>query len=114
MIEETVIAYLNTKLVNIPVYMEKPEEKPASYVVIRTLDQGRKDFIDAVTLEFTSFAPDLLEAMKLNDSVKKAMYDIISLGNISSSKLGGNSQAIQTNTKEYAFECIFNLYYKEV
>lgn len=112
MIEKTVITYLNAQL-DVPVYMEKPEVKPEKYVVISVLDFGRTDHIDAVTLDLTAYAPSLLDAAELCSLVREKMFGIITLANVSSSKLGGGGQAIQTATKEYAYDCIFNLFYKE-
>ena len=112
MIEKTVISYLNSQL-NVPVFMEKPENKPEKYVVISKLDSGRTDLIDAVTLNLTSYAPSLLEAAELDEQVKNKMFGIITLGNVSSSKLGGGGQAIKTDVKGYAYYCVFNLFYKE-
>lgn len=112
MIEKTVISYLNSQL-NVPVFMEKPENKTDKFVVISTLDIGRTDLINAVTLNLTSYAPTLLEAAELNEMVMDKMYDIIMLDHVSSSKLGGGGQAIKTDVKGYAYYCVFNLFYKE-
>ena len=113
MIESVVISYLNSKL-NVPVYAEEPTRKTAEYVTVKSIDNGRVDFIDAVTLNIVSVSTSLENAAKLNKQVKDAMYDIISLDNVSSSKCGGSGQRVDTSTKRYECECIFNLYYMEV
>lgn len=113
MIESVVISYLNSKL-NVPVYAEEPTRKNAEYVTVKSIDNGRVDFIDAVTLNIVSVSTSLENAAKLNKQVKDAMYDIISLDNVSSSKCGGGGQRVDTSTKRYECECIFNLYYMEV
>ena len=110
MIEVDVIKYLSQTL-GVSVTGEKPTKKPNEYVVIETIDGGRTNLINAVTISIMSYAGTLLNASKLNDRVREAMYDIVALDDISSCKLGGGSQAIDKQTKEYAYESIFNLVY---
>lgn len=112
MIESVVIGYLNEKL-NVPVYAEEPTRKIDEYVIVQTIDNGRVNFIDACTLSIKSVSTTFENAGKLNKKVKDAMFDIIELSNVSSSKCGGGGQRIDTVTKRYTHECIFNLYYTE-
>jgi len=114
MIEKIVITYLKSKLGTVPVYMgEKPANKPQECVVIKYIDGGRINMIDAVTFSIMSYSTSLQKSAELNKLVKNAMYDIVSQNKISSSKCGGGSQSIDSQTKEYAYECIFNLFYME-
>lgn len=113
MIETTVRSYLSSKL-NVPIFVGmKPVEKPKEYIVIEVVDSGRINMIDAITFSFMSYSDSLENASKLNNKVKEAMYNAIEVESISSSKLGGGSQNLDTQTKEYAYECIFNLFYTE-
>lgn len=112
MIEKTVVAYLNS-ILSVPAYMEEPATKPDEYVVIKAIDGGRINHIDAITLNIRSYSTTNLGAAELNGLVKNAMYDIVALDNVSSSKCGGGGQAIETSTKRYSYDCIFNLYYME-
>ena len=119
MIEKTVLKYLDEQLngdqssTPYPVYMEEPEIKTASYVVLRVIDRGRTDYIDAVTFNIRSYGASMLAAAELNELVKAAMYEITSIDNVSSSKCGGGGQALEVTTNRYAYECVFNLYYME-
>lgn len=110
MIEVDVIKYLS-KVLKVPVSAEKPTNKTKEYAVIKTIDRGRIDYIDAVTISVMSYADSLLNAAKLDAVVRGAMYNIVSLENISSCKLGGGSQSIDEKSKEYAYESIFNIIY---
>ena len=112
MIGDTVKQYLDGEL-DVPVYMEEPKNKPSEYIVLEVIDNGRINYIVAVTFNIISYSTSLYKAAELNQKVKNAMYDIISLDNVSSSKCGGGGQAINTTTKQYAHECVFNLYYME-
>ena len=110
MIEVDIIKYLSSAL-GVSVTGEKPTSKPKEYVVIEKIDGGRVDYIDAITISIMSYADTLLNAAKLDEKVQKAMFDIVGLENISSCRLGGASQSIDKQTKEYAYESIFNLIY---
>ena len=116
MIEAKIISYLKSvpELSGISIKLgEKPKDKPKEYIVLEVLDSGRTNFIDAITFNIYSYSDSLLNAAKLNQKVKKAMYNAISLDNVSASKCGGGGQSIDTTSKEYAYECIFNLYFME-
>lgn len=112
MIEKIVINYLNS-ILDVPVYMEEPIRKTDEYVVLQVLDQGRIDYIDAVTFNIRSYGASMLEAAELNKRVKDCMFSITTLDAVSSSKCGGGGQALDVTTNRYAYECIFNLYYME-
>lgn len=112
-IEEKTTEYLK-RVLDVPVYMgEEPATKPSEYIVIQILDNGRINMIDAVTFNIISYSTSLQKASELNNKVKDAMYNIVSLVNVSSSKCGGGGQAIETSTKRHAYECVFNLFYME-
>jgi len=113
MIEKNIITYLKSEL-DVPVYMgEKPANKPQECVVLKYIDGGRINMIDAATFSITSYSTSLQKAAELDILVKNAMYDIVALDKFSSSKCSGGGQNIDSQTKEYAYECIFNLYYME-
>jgi hypothetical protein len=113
MIEIDVKRYLSSKL-TVPVYAgEEPKNKPLEYVVLKVIDNGRENGIDAVTFNIVSHSTTLQQASALNNEVKQAMYGITELDNISSSKCGGGGQAINQITKQYAYESVFNLHYME-
>lgn len=114
MIEITVRKYLKTKLVDVPVFMgEVPAKAPEEYVLLTILDTGRTNYIDAATFNIESYSTTLLKSAALNQKVKEAMFNITSEPSISSSKCGGGSQNIDTATKTYCYETIFNLRYAE-
>ena len=112
MIEKTVLDYLSTKL-GVPVYAEKPTNKPIEYVLIKYVDGGRINHIDNASFYIESISTSMVNASKLNKQVMDAMFDFVSVDGISSSKLGGANQYIDQATKTYAYQCVFNLIYTE-
>lgn len=113
MIENTVRKYLLEKLSPIPVYMEKPESKPAKYVLIEKTGSGIENHIKSATLAIQSIAGRLIEAGELNEQVNYAMEQIITLPNISRAKLDTDYNFTNTATKEYRYQAVYDLTYYE-
>lgn len=110
MIEKVLIAYLNN-VMSVPVYAEKPDNPPEKYIVLQLIDGGIINKVNAATIGFNSYADTLMNASDLNEELQDALFNIIILDEISSATLGGTSRNIDTNTKAYCYESIFNFYY---
>lgn len=111
MIELLIKQYLETILNKQVCIGEKPRTKEPEYIVIESLNAGRVNGIDAVTLNLYSYATDMASAAVLNLEVKEAMFNAISIPEVSSSRLGGGGQNIDQETKTYCYESVFNLFY---
>lgn len=112
MIEKTVLDYLDSAL-DVPVYLEQPKSKPNEYVLIKIISMGRVNYINNASFYLRSISTSLFNASKLNKDVMNAMDAIISEDSISASKIGGMTQDIDTTTKTYAYECVYNLVFTE-
>lgn len=110
MIEEIVLNYLNSKL-GVPAYAEKPEEKPARYVLIEKTGGSEEDMICSATLAIQSYAESLYQAVLLNKQVKTAMRSIVNLPEIGRSQLNSDYNFTDTTTKEYRYQAVFDLIY---
>ena len=110
MIEKTLIAHLSAEL-EVPVYMEMPINKPSEFVTLQKIDAGIINKINASTFDVRCFSTSLQKAGELCETVKKALLDAIRLDEICSCRLGGENSNIDTTTKTYAYECVFNIYH---
>lgn len=108
MIEKTVLDYLNNEL-SVPVYMEKPADPPAEYVLIEKTGGGMENCIFTATLAVQSIAASLYRAALLNDTVIDAMLSIWKYQDISRSHLNSNYNFTDTRTKEYRYQAVFDL-----
>lgn len=109
LIEPIVLSYLQAK--GIPAFCEVPANRSDEFVVMFRRDSGKENHINAVTLEFRSYAPSKYEAALLDERVKEAMESITELDEISASRFGGGNDAPDTATKSYRYRCYFNLFY---
>lgn len=114
MIEVEIIKYLiSKKIADGEVYAEVPKEKPERYVVTQKTASGIEDGIESAMVAIQSISSDsLLDAMILNESVKQAMLSMADeIEGIYSCKLNSDYNYTDTETKEYRYQAVFNLYF---
>lgn len=110
LIEPIVLNYLEENL-DVPVYMNMPKSIPEKFVIFTTVDRGRKDFINHVTIEFHSYARTKLDAAMIDERVRMLMEDIIFLPEIAASRFGGGNDLNDSQIDRFRYRCYFNLTY---
>ena len=111
MVELTVLNYLTADLAEagIPVYMERPYDPPGSYVIVEKTGSYMENHIYRATIAVQSYAPSLLEAAKLNEVIKDSMLDIVTLDAVASIRLNSDYNYIDTATKSYRYQAVFDI-----
>ena len=116
---ENIIMTLNDVL-KIPVLPEYPEInsstlEPKKFVVFEIVYRQKNDFIDAVTIEFNSYAESKYEAAMIDKNVRHAVEDLIENDQISSIEFGGGSSGDRHDEemKKYRYRCYYNFYFYE-
>lgn len=113
MIELTVLHYLTANM-SVPCYMEEPETKPASYIIVAKLGSGMNDGISSAVVALKSYASSLLEAAELNEKAKKAMLAMPdSEANVSKVSLNSDYNNTDTETKRYRYQAVFDIIFME-
>lgn len=110
MIEEIVVKYLNDVL-SVPAYMEMPEEKIERFVLIEKTGSSIEDHIQNATLAIQSYAPSMWQAALLNEEVKKAMDNIITLDSVFKSRLNSDYNFTDTTMEKYRYQAVYDLVY---
>lgn len=113
MIETKILDYLQRTLDTTYVYLETPKTSHNSFVVFQIVDRTRENLIDAVTVRLWSYGKTKEEAATLDDLVRKAMYDITDVADISSSTLGGGADEYDLSLNKYRYSSYFNITYME-
>lgn len=108
MIEKKVLDWLDTQL-SVPVYMERPLDVPASFVLLEKTGSSMENWIYSVTIAVQSYAPTLLGAAQLNELVKAAMLNMIERGDVSSVRLNSDYNYTDTATKSYRYQAVFDI-----
>lgn len=111
MIEKTVLDYLNAEL-SVPVYMQRPENPPAEYVLCEKTGSQLTNRIRRATMAFQSYAGTLYEASALNEEVKatvEAMPD--ELDAIGAAKLNTDYNFTDGTNKQYRYQAVYVITY---
>ena len=108
MIEKIILDYLTDKLTE-PVYMEEPEAKPATFVLIEKTGGGKTNHISSATIAVQSYAPSMYEAAALNERVKAAMENAITLDEIVKVTLNSDYNYTNTASKRYRYQAVFDV-----
>lgn len=112
MIEQTVRDYLGT-ILSVPVKTEVPKDPPSSFVVIEKTGGSSTNHISTNTLAIQSYAESMYLASLLNEEVKNAMENIITLDSISRCSLEGDYNYTDTRTKQYRYQAVFSIVHYE-
>ena len=108
MIEKTILDYLNAKL-SVPVYMERPEKDTGEFVVIEKTSSGKYNQIRQATIACQSFGNTLYRAAEINEAVKEAMDDLITLPEVSKSALNSDYNFTDTSKKRYRYQAVYDI-----
>lgn len=113
MIEKIVLDYLTTALEGIGVYMQEPESNPvpgsATFVVIEKTGSSYENHLYSATIAVQSFAPTLYGAAALNELVKEAMFDIVTLDEVTRVDLNSDYNFTDETTKQPRYQAVFEL-----
>lgn len=109
-IEKIVLNYLKTEL-DVPVMVEQPTGQIGEYVVFQVTERGWENHIEAATIEFSSYGESKLDAAEVDEAVRNAMLDIVTLDEISASKFGGGRDDKDDELKRYRYRSYFNLFF---
>src|SRR5690554_4085662 len=108
MIEIIVFNYLSNNL-SVPVYVEKPIQKPQRFVVLDKIGSSKEDYLFSSTIAFQSYAESKYQAAFLNEQVKEAVENMIVLDEIAGVSLNSDYNFTDTTTKEYRYQAVFNI-----
>ncbi|MDY4397094.1 hypothetical protein [Ruthenibacterium lactatiformans] len=112
MIEKIILDHLAEKLA-VPIFMEVPEEAPASFVVLEKTSSSRKNCICTAMMAVQSYAGSLLEAAQLNDQVKQAMDSLPELADIGAARLNSDYNFTDTASKRYRYQAVYDVTHYE-
>ena len=114
MVELIVLNYLTNNL-DVPIYMEEPENPPESYVVLEKTGSGEANHIERATMAVQSYGASLYDAAVLNGAVKSCLYEMLSLPQITSVNLNSDYNFTDPETKRYRYQGVYDIvYYEEV
>lgn len=108
-IEQIIITYLGNIQGFPDVYTMRPETKPDTYVIVEKTGSSAENKIYSANVAIQSYAPDLYSAAQLNETVKAAMENIVTLDDIASCRLQSDYNYTNTATKQPRYQAVFNI-----
>lgn len=113
MIEKIILDYLNQCItqsaLGITAYMERPANRPSSYVLIEKTGGGEDNHIKHSTLAIQSIGATLYDAASLNESIKGFMRDAISLNEVAKVEINSDYNFTDSSIKEYRYQAVFDI-----
>lgn len=107
MIETILLNYLNSEELSATVYMEQPKDKPAAFFVLEKTGGSQTNHINESNFIVQSNAPSLAQAAQMNEEIKAAMLNAITLDDISRVELNSNYNYTDSATKQYRYQAVF-------
>lgn len=108
MIEIVIRKYLASQL-DVPVYLERPDNPPESFVLFEKTGSGKSNHILSATFAFQSYAKSMLDAAKLNEKVKDAVEGLLSQNDVYRVQLNSDYNYTDTTTKQYRYQAVFDI-----
>ena len=109
MIEVTILQYLNSLELSATVYAEIPATRPSKFFVLEKTGSSMDNHITRSTFAIQSYAPSMYEAAALNERVKTAMENAITLDSIASVTLNSDYNYTNTASKRYRYQAVFDV-----
>ena len=110
MIEKIVLDYLN-EILEVPAYMEMPQQQPDRFVIIEKTGGSRENHINSATFALQSYAESKYLAASLNEEVKAAMDKITELNTVSKSEYNTDYDYTDTAKKKYRYQAVYDLFF---
>lgn len=99
------------KTLKVPVYLEKEENMPDSYVIFEKTSGGRKNQINSASFAFQSYGKSMHEAAKLNEELKEAVFKIQWSEEVGGVRLNSDYNFTDTTSKKYRYQAVFDITY---
>jgi len=106
MIELIIYEYLKD-VMPVDVYMQRPEKAPSKYIIIEKTGSSKNNHIKQATIAFQSYADTLYEAAELNEALKDAVENAVSLNEISGVTLNSDYNFTNAAGKQYRYQAVF-------
>lgn len=107
MIEKILKTYLDNYGLSATVHTEQPGQKPSTFFMIEKSGGGRTDHINTATFIVQSYGTSLTQVVEMNEEIKAAMFNAITLDEISRVELNSDYNFTDTTTKTYRYQAIY-------
>ena len=111
MIEKLLLAYLNEHL-DVSVYLEEPEQKDDSYVIIEKTGSGKENHLCTAMIAVQSIGASMSAVIDLNEQIKKVLDDM-NIPEVCSIHLNSDYNFTDSETNRYRYQAVFDVTHYE-
>lgn len=111
MIETVLLNYLEEELQGVPVYMMRPVDPPATWVLLDKTGSGTSNHIRRATFAVQSYGPTLYDAADLNETVKELIENMPATEDVSRAEITTDYNSTNPTTKEYRYTAVTDITY---
>lgn len=109
-IEQIIVDYLRDAL-SVPVSGEKPIGPVSEFVTVEKIGSSARNYIKSATLAIQSWSTSQDSASALNETVKCAMDNAVTLDAVSSSRCETDYNFTDTSTKRHRYQAVYTVVY---
>ena len=110
MIEEIIRTYL-LPLVSVPVYTERPETPPDSYIVVERTGGSIENHLRYAMVAVQALAPSMYGAASLHEAIIQHMMTLNTVDDVSGIRLNSEYNFTDTSIKGYRYQSVYDIYY---
>ena len=109
-IEYTLLDYLITNM-QVPCYMEEPDDPGGKYVLIEKTGSSKENFVRFATFAIQTYGETMEQAVDLNEAVKMLMDEFWKHHAVYSCRLNSDYNFTDTDTKRYRYQAVYEITY---
>ena len=112
MVDVDILNRLNA-LLSLNVYMEKPKDAPEEFYVIQFVKGGNQHGLAEMSIIAQSYGKTMYRACDMNKDMEAALESLISEEYIRDISRNGSYPYNKPDTKQYRYQCLFDVSYYE-
>lgn len=110
MIEKIILDYLNSKM-QIPAYMEEPEDPPAEYLRIELQGANIVDHVKSAVITVQSYGNSMYRAAVISHEMVEHMLASVECNEIARCALNSEYCFTDEETHRYRYQAVFDIVY---
>lgn len=97
------------ELLNVPVFLEQPINKPNKYVLVERKGMGEENHLGGSLFIFQSYAETMYESALLNKALISRFKSLISLDEMVNISLNTDYIFTDVTSKKYRYQAVFDV-----
>ena len=110
MFEEVLLSYLKASL-NVPVYMERPEDALPPFLLFEKTGGNRRNKLYSSVFAFQSYGNSLYQSALLNNRLKEVLDGLEAVPQVSSVRYNTDYNFTDVQRKEHRYQAVYEIFH---